>query len=374
MVIFTTELSLLVASTSQLVSSLGDVVTQAGGYVAGVENKEEGGIPVTTIRLKIPPDRYEPAMRQIRGLAVEVTSEKATTQDVTEEFSDVQTQLRALEASHAQLLELMGKAQNVEEILKIQEKLAQTKLQIDRLKGRETFLQRSTELATITVNARPAEEVLARTFSTLRSSLRRAEAQRAQTLTAIQRARTPEEEATLRDRLGEISLEIDRLATRLADVENKAHAASITLPTPPQEDPAVAATTDQDLIKEYLRLVGERRAAEAERDRLTREQRQNPSPELSQRLQQALLRVSTLDTQTKAVEERARRASVALPSLTADQIAALAGLPPESWWSRLETGWVALGGTAVVLAVGLGLLVGRRLFRRRPTGPAPSAA
>ena len=83
MVIYTTEVSVLVSSPAQLVNSLGDVVAQAGGYVAGVENKDEGGVPVTTIRLKIPPDRYESAMRQIRGLAVEVTSEKATTQDVT---------------------------------------------------------------------------------------------------------------------------------------------------------------------------------------------------------------------------------------------------------------------------------------------------
>jgi hypothetical protein len=373
MVIYVAELAILVASPSQVVGSLGDIVTQAGGYVAGVENKEEGGVPVTTVRLKVPPERYEPTMRQIRSLAVEVTSEKATTQDVTEEFSDVQTQLTALEASHAQLLELMGRAQNIEEILKIQEKLAQTKTQIDRLKGRQTFLERSAELATVTVNVRPAEEVLARTFSTLRASLRRAETQRAQTLSAIQRARTPEEEATLRDRLGEVTLEIERLTARIADVETKARAASITLPAPPPDDPMVAATTDQDLVKEYLRLVGERRAAEAERDRLTREQRQQPSPDLSQQLQQALLRVSTLDTQTKAVEERARRAGVALPNLTPDQLAALAGLPPESWWSRLEVTWVLLGGLAVAVVVALGLVIGRRL-RRPPVGPAPSPA
>ena len=355
---------------AQLVSSLGDVVAQAGGYVAGVENKEEGGIPVTTIRLKIPPDRYESAMRQIRGLAVEVTSEKATTQDVTEEFSDVQSQLRSLEASHAQLLELMSKAQNVEEILKIQEKLAQTKLQIDRLKGRETFLQRSADLATVTINARPAEEVLARTFSTLRTSLRRAEAQRAQTLTAIQRARTPEEEATLRDRLGEITLEIDRLTARIADVQTKAQAASITLPTPPQDDPAIRGDhgpgAGQGVPAAGRRAPRRRGRARPPDPRAAPE----PHPELSQQLQQALLRVSTLDTQTKAVEERARRASVALPSLTSDQIAALAGLPPESWWSRIELGWTALGATAAVIVAGLGLLVGRRLFRRRPTGPA----
>ena len=112
-------------------------------------------MPVTSIKVKLPPDRYDAAMRQIRALAVEVTSEKATTQDVTEEFSDVQTQLASLEATHAQLLELLKKAQTIDEILKINEKVAQTKAQIDRLKGRETFLQRSSELATITVNAKP---------------------------------------------------------------------------------------------------------------------------------------------------------------------------------------------------------------------------
>jgi hypothetical protein len=368
MVIYTTDLSVLVISPTQLVSSLGDVVTQAGGYVAGVENKDENGIPVTTIRLKLPPERYDATMRQIRALAVEVTNEKATTQDVTEEFSDVQTQVAALEASHAQLLELLKRAQNIEEVLKIQEKVAQTKTQIDRLKGRETFLQRNAEFATVTVAARPAEAVLARTFSTLRSSLRRAEAQRAQTITAIQRARTPEEEMTLRDRLGEVSLEIERLTARITDVEGKAQAASITLPVPVQDDPTVAAATDQDVVTTYLRLIGERRAAEASRDRLTREQRAQPSPELSAQLQQALVQVATLDTQVKATEERARRSSIALPGLTSEQIAALAGLPEEPWWSRLDASWVVAGGLTAMIVVGVGLLVGRRL-RRRSAGP-----
>ena len=65
---------------------------------------------------------------------------------------------------------------------------------------------------------------------------------------------------------------------------------------------------------------------------------------------------------------------MALPSLNADQIAALAGLPPESWWSRIEVGWTALSVAGAALVAGLGVLIGRRLFRRRPTGPAPSPA
>ena len=123
---------------------------------------------------------------------------------------------------------------------------------------------------------------------------------------------------------------------------------------------------------EYMRLKGEHRAAVAEVDRLTRDERGNP--EAREALRQAIARVTTLDTQVKAVEERARRGGVALPSLTSDQIATRAGLPQESWWSRLSLGWTALYVTGAVLMGGLGLLVGRRLFRRRPTGPAPSPA
>ncbi|MFN8633180.1 MAG: DUF4349 domain-containing protein [Chloroflexota bacterium] len=371
MVIYTTEISLLVTSPAQLVNSLGDVATQAGGYVAGVENKDDGGIALTTIRLKVPPDRYEAAMKQIRALAVEVTGEKATTQDVTEEFSDVQTQLASLEATHAQLLELLKKATTVEEILKIQEKVSQTKVQIDRLKGRETFLQRSSDLATVTVNARPAEDVLARTYSTLRTSLRRSEAQRNQTIKAIQAAKTPEEEATLRDRLGEINLEMDRLNARIADLQNKAKTANITLPSAPADDPVAATTNDQDLLKEYMQLRGDRRLADLEVDRLTREQR--GTPESREALIQAKLRVSALDTQTKNLEERARRAGVTLPSLSAAEIDALAGLPPESFWSRLNVGWAIVAGLAVLAVGGVGIRLGRRT-RRPPAGPAPAAA
>jgi hypothetical protein len=373
MVIYTTDVALLVTSPSQLVNSLGDVATQAGGYVAGVENKDESGITVTTIKLKVPPAQYESAMRQIRALAVEVTSEKATTQDVTEEFNDVETQLASLEATHAQLLELLKKAQTVDEVLKIQEKVNQTKLQIDRLKGRETFLQRSSDLATITIAARPAQDVLASTFSSLRTSLRRDEAQRSQLVKSIQNAKTPEEEATLRDKLGEVTLDIDRLNARLADVQAKAQAANVTLPSAPADDPTLAtAGTDQDQIKEYLRLVGERRAAEIERDRLTAAQREQPSLEQAQKLQEALVRVATLDAQTKAAEERARRAGTTLPTLSGDQIAALAGQPAESVWSRVNGGYVAAGLGAVIVA-GLGLFVGRRL-RRPPAGPSPAPA
>ncbi|MCC6174833.1 MAG: DUF4349 domain-containing protein [Chloroflexi bacterium] len=371
MVVYTTDLSILVKSLAETVQAVSDIATQAGGYVAGVENTEDGTSSLTTVRLRVPPDRYDATMRQLRGLAVEVTDEKAATQDVTQEYDDVQTQLRAVEASYSQLLELLNRAQNVEEILKIQDRLAQTKREIDRLKGRQTFLERTSELATVTVHARPASDILARTYSQSREQLRRAEVQRAQLQAALRRARTPEDEASIRDRLGETALTIDRLTARLADIERKAQTASISLPAAPPDDQAAAGTPDQDLASEYLQLRGQLRAAQVERDRLTREQRTQPGgTDVSDRLREAILNVTRLEARIKAIEERARQAGIPLPTITPDQEAALAGLPPDT--TNLVHYWWA----AVASVVPLALIALFLIWRRRPhhRGPTPSAA
>ncbi|MBI3967014.1 MAG: DUF4349 domain-containing protein, partial [Chloroflexi bacterium] len=121
-VIFTTEISLLVRDLTEGVNAVGRFATSAGGFVAGVENREEQGLPVTVVKIRVPPERYEVTMAELRKLGVEVKGEKGTTQDVTDEVSDLQTQITSLEATHKQLLELLSRAQNIDEIFKIRER------------------------------------------------------------------------------------------------------------------------------------------------------------------------------------------------------------------------------------------------------------
>src|SRR5437660_1763707 len=92
MVIYTTEIAILAQDLQLLPDRLGTLVLAHGGYVAGVETKADAGVPTVVVRLKVPPDQYEATMSGVRNLAVDVRSEKATTQDVTEEYSDTQAQ------------------------------------------------------------------------------------------------------------------------------------------------------------------------------------------------------------------------------------------------------------------------------------------
>ncbi len=230
MIVYTADVTLLIDDLDTFPDRVGTVVLARGGYVAGIETRDDGGIPTTVVRLKVPPQQYAATMSALRGLAVEVRNQQATTQDVTEEYSDTQTQIASLEATHAQLLELMQRSGSLEEVLKVQQQAAQVRLQIDRLKGRAAALERLSALATITARGQLASAVLRRDFTAERAALRRAEATRASLEQQLKRVRTAEEEAGIRDRLGEVQLELDRRTVRLADLAAKAAAIQVVLP------------------------------------------------------------------------------------------------------------------------------------------------
>ena len=397
MIVYNSELTLLVKSVDEAVRAIGDIAASQGGYVAAVDNGTEQSLPVSTIRIKVLPDRYQETMSRLRGLAIEVAGEKATTQDVTEEYDDVQTQLASLEATHRQLLELLSRATTVEEVLRIQQQANQVKLQIDRLRGRATVLERLSELATIAVQVRPAEAFLGREYAQVRGQLRQAQSAQAAQLVALKRARTPEEEAAIRDKLGELALQIERAQARLKEIEQKASQAGLALPTLPAEETAQTAPADEQLQQSYLTARIQLRQAEARQADLTRRLKAPLPPDeataLREQLTSTLLEINRLQGQLKSIQERAQQTGTVLPQLTPEQEAVLAGTTAETpqadplraaaqaWEASLSFVRAALAGLvgalvflwwAIPLLAVLAYL-GRGWLRRRALRTAPPA-
>jgi hypothetical protein len=104
-----------------------------------------------SLTLKVPAGDFDAAMERLRALGTPV-QEQVSTQEVTEEYVDLEAQARSLEAVEAQYLRLLEKAQRVEEILPLQQRVTEVRTQIDRLRGRMNLLQRRADLSTITVS------------------------------------------------------------------------------------------------------------------------------------------------------------------------------------------------------------------------------
>ena len=130
----------------------------AGGFVAESSFFGRDEEQRARITIRVPADRFDAVVGELRGLAVEVLSISTSSQDVTGEVTDLESSLRNLRAVEVQYLDLLGRAGGIGEILQVQDRLNQTRAQIDRIEGRVQMLGRLTELATLTVSLQPVRE------------------------------------------------------------------------------------------------------------------------------------------------------------------------------------------------------------------------
>ncbi len=107
------------------------------------------------IVLQVPSAAFDVTISRLRQLAFKVENENSTSQDVTEEFVDVDAQIRNLKATEASYLELLKQAKNVNDTLTVQRELTNVRGEIERRQGRLNFLQKKSDTSTISLSVSP---------------------------------------------------------------------------------------------------------------------------------------------------------------------------------------------------------------------------
>jgi len=133
----------------QLAAGLGGWVVNSNIY--GEEEEMRGWISI-----RIPSDKFDQALGELRTLAVRVTSESTSTQDITEEYVDLQSRLKNAEATEGQYLALLEQAEEVDDILSIYEALSRIRYEIEQIKGRMQYLEQTSAMSLISVSLTPA--------------------------------------------------------------------------------------------------------------------------------------------------------------------------------------------------------------------------
>jgi len=118
--------------------------------ISGEENDRRGWISI-----RVPDGKFEQALAELRDLSVRVESESTDSQDVTEEYVDLQSRLKNAQATENQYLALLQKAENVEDILRIYERLSQVRSEIEQLKGRIQYLENTSSMSLISARLEP---------------------------------------------------------------------------------------------------------------------------------------------------------------------------------------------------------------------------
>lgn len=131
---------------------LGQIATQAGGLVVSSKTFGEAKKLSGAITIRVPFEAFDQTIRAIRSMAFKLVNEDISTRDVSEEFVDLQSRLRNLEATEQQLLKLMQQATTVDAALNVQRELTRVRGDIEQTRGRMQFLQQSSATSLISVN------------------------------------------------------------------------------------------------------------------------------------------------------------------------------------------------------------------------------
>lgn len=155
LVIKNATVTIQVDSVASAEASLRQRAEQLGGYVVSVQTYGSDAEMTATVTFRVPANRFEEALSGVEGLARKVLSRSVTGDDVTEEFVDLESRLRNLEATRDRLLELLDRASRVEDALQVNQALTDVQGQIEQIQGRMKYLRDSAAFSTITADIRP---------------------------------------------------------------------------------------------------------------------------------------------------------------------------------------------------------------------------
>ena len=157
-------LTLVVADTQGTVDAITVLMDELGGYVSTSNlyrsSWDSREVLQGTITLRVPSESLEAALTALAEMAVEVDERTLNREDVTDQYSDVDAQIRNLEATEQELLAMLEEVRErpnstTEDIMSVYRTLTEVRGQIETLQGRKNMWDNLIALSTIDVTLVP---------------------------------------------------------------------------------------------------------------------------------------------------------------------------------------------------------------------------
>jgi hypothetical protein len=148
LLIYTATVHIAVFETQKALAAAEQLAKTSKGYL--VRRADQ------SITFRVPAEKFQTVFDAVLELG-DVLHRQVEARDVTEEFYDVQTRTRTLEAMRDRLEQLLQQAKNVKEALAVERELGRVVEAIERSKGRLKLLRELIAFSTITIEFQPRQ-------------------------------------------------------------------------------------------------------------------------------------------------------------------------------------------------------------------------
>jgi len=150
LLVYSGQVRVEVSKPQDLMAGFREQVTKWGGHLQRQTD--------WTLIVRVPASKFEEAFEWVRSSG-RVLAESRQTADVTEEFIDLGIRLDNAKKSRDRLLEVLQRAEKVEDILKVEAELRRLTEEIERMEGRRKLLADQVALSTLEATFQPLTEV-----------------------------------------------------------------------------------------------------------------------------------------------------------------------------------------------------------------------
>lgn len=156
----TATLSLTVEDAEASLAAVAAMAEEMGGWVVSSNTSmmtTPAGQEVARgmITVRVPADRLDEALAQIKSGGGEVDSETVTGEDVTAQYVDLSSRLTNLEAAEEQLRTILDEARRTEDVMSVFNQLVTVRGEIEILRGQLRYYDQAAAFSSITVSLTP---------------------------------------------------------------------------------------------------------------------------------------------------------------------------------------------------------------------------
>jgi len=155
-IIKTGHINLEVDSYKDVNSHIKDMAREMQGYIVSENTQiydDQRKLLAGSIALRIPQELFDEALNRLENMG-STNNRTIDSQDVTEEYVDVESRLKAMHMKEERLLSILEKSGTLGDVLAVENELARTRADLEALEGRLRYLSNRTELSTINVTVR----------------------------------------------------------------------------------------------------------------------------------------------------------------------------------------------------------------------------
>ncbi|HWJ97468.1 MAG TPA: DUF4349 domain-containing protein [Acidimicrobiales bacterium] len=146
-VVYHGSLTIRVANAEKAADEAIGSATDVNGYLGKQDSQLEGDREVS-VTLRIPAADFDDVMAKVAGLG-KVQARKVDSDDVTDQVVDLEGRIENARASTERLRALLAKAENIDNIAALEDRLTQREAEIEQISGQLEVIQDDVQFATV---------------------------------------------------------------------------------------------------------------------------------------------------------------------------------------------------------------------------------